>query len=66
MSSDVLKPAEVGKRLGVSPYTVLELIREGRLTAFKIRKQWRISLEDLEDFIAKGKIRKGDGNEDKN
>lgn len=63
MNSEILKPAEVGKRLGVSPYTVLELIREGRLTAFKIRKQWRISLEDLEDFIAKGKIRKGDNNE---
>lgn len=65
MEFNALKPKEVGKKLGVSSYTILELIRGGKLKAFKIRKQWRVLPEDLDEFITQGKLQKGDGDGEK-
>ena len=48
-------PKEVAQVLGVSVYTVHELLREGRLTGFKITSQWRVAEEDLQRFIEEGK-----------
>lgn len=41
---------EVAERFSVSPYTVRELLREGKLRGFKIRNQWRIPVEELKRF----------------
>jgi len=41
---------EVAKQLDLSEYRVRELIREKQIRATKIG-QWRIKLEDLEEFI---------------
>jgi excisionase family DNA binding protein len=49
-------PVEVGRRLGVSAEHVGDLIRAGLLRASNVglgrRPQWRISLTDLDAFLA--------------
>lgn len=44
-------PREVAKILGVSVFTVQELLREGRLKGFKITSHWRISEDELQKFM---------------
>ena len=42
--------AEVAIALGISVSTVRRMIRSGRLSAFRIGRQWRISLASLQAF----------------
>ena len=44
-------PKEVADLLGVSVFTIQELLREGRIKGFKLTSRWRISHEELERFI---------------
>lgn len=50
--SKLLTIKEVAKKLGVSRSTVSLLLREGKLKGMLItERNWRIFLEDLEDYI---------------
>ena len=42
---------EVAARLNVNQATVHELLWEGKLKGFKIRRQWRIEREEVDRFI---------------
>ena len=42
---------EVSKILKLTPLTVAEYIRAGKITAFKVGKEWRMTDEDIEKFI---------------
>lgn len=46
-----LNTQEVADILGVTTYTVHELLRDGRLPGFKIKSQWRIRPHELENFM---------------
>ena len=48
---ELLTIEEVARILKVSMQTVRRMIDEGELKAIKIRGQWRIKREDLQDYI---------------
>lgn len=48
-------PKEVAKILGVSVFTVLNLLKSGRLHGFQIVRRWRIAPEDLDKFMKRKK-----------
>jgi excisionase family DNA binding protein len=48
----MLTTPEVGLRLGVTRQTVLALINDGALPAYRIGKNWRIDPRDLAAYIA--------------
>ena len=48
----LLSVEEAAAFLGYSEKTVLRWIRAGDLKAFKLNRQWRISPEDLDAFLA--------------
>lgn len=47
----LLTPPQVATRLQVNERTVTQWLRKGHLRGFKIGKEWRISLVDLEAFL---------------
>jgi excisionase family DNA binding protein len=59
MSEDVLSPHQVAEILGLHVRTVRNYVRDGRLPARRIGKQYRIAREDLEAFAGKGAGRSG-------
>lgn len=48
---ELLTIEDVSRILRVSIQTVRRMIDEGELKAIKIRGQWRIKREDLQDYI---------------
>ena len=50
---EMLTVEEVAKVLKLSPYTVRELLKEGKLPGRKIGggRQWRVSRDDLEVYL---------------
>ncbi len=50
----LLTPVDVGDRLQVNERTVAQWLRKGHLRGFKIRKEWRVSVKDLEAFLEAG------------
>jgi len=51
MSHDLYSVEQVAERLGLHVRTVRAYVREGRLKALKIGKQYRITRGDLEAFL---------------
>lgn len=47
----LLTPPQVAERLQVNERTVTQWLRKGHLRGFKIGKEWRVSLRDLETFL---------------
>jgi excisionase family DNA binding protein len=45
-----LTTQQAGEILGVTPQRVLALIRNGRLPAIKVGRDWLIAMRDLEKF----------------
>jgi excisionase family DNA binding protein len=41
----------VAKRLKVSPHTVIDYLRKGRLKGIKLAKHWRVREEELQRFL---------------
>ena len=50
----LLTPKEAAKIMAVSPRTIKEWLRRGKMTGIKIRNLWRIRSSDLEKFIQQG------------
>ena len=52
MTSVLLTPEEAARVLGLSPFTVRRLLREGELPGRKVgKRQWRIRSVDLEEYL---------------
>ncbi|MBC7341606.1 MAG: helix-turn-helix domain-containing protein [Clostridia bacterium] len=51
MAERLLTPEEVADRLIVSPKTIRDWLREGKLKGIKTGKLWRIRECDLETFL---------------
>jgi excisionase family DNA binding protein len=51
MSSQLYSTEEVAEQLGLHVRTVRGYVRDGRLRAVRIGKQYRITREDLEEFV---------------
>lgn len=49
--AEMLTPEEVAEYLRVTPATVYTSIRQGRLVAFRVGQQYRISRENLDLFL---------------
>ncbi len=47
----LLTPVDVANRLQVNVRTVTQWLRIGQLRGFKIGKEWRISVNDLEALL---------------
>jgi putative molybdopterin biosynthesis protein len=54
--SEMLTVDEVAERLSVSHGTVRSLIREGELMASRIRRQLRVTEEQLSEYLNKAKV----------
>ena len=52
----LLTPADVAKELKLNILTVYKYIRSGDLSAVRFGRSYRISEEDLENFIDKKRI----------
>lgn len=55
---NLLTPEEAAARMAVSPKTVRDWLREGKLQGVKVSNLWRVRPEDLEAFV-----RRPDGKE---
>lgn len=51
---DYLTLEDVAKRLKVTRRTVYTYVRTGKLGAVRIGRYWRVSEEDLKDFLSNG------------
>lgn len=47
---------EVGEKLNVTPKTIRDWIKSGKLHAFRFGNVYRISEKDINDFIEKSRI----------
>ncbi len=50
----LLTPVDVAKSLQVNERTVVQWLRKGHLRGFKIGKEWRVSVKDLEALLEAG------------
>ncbi len=58
MNNDkLLTPVDIAKRLQVNERTVTQWLRKGHLRGFKVGKEWRVSVKDLEAFLEAGAIK---------
>ncbi|MBM7573591.1 helix-turn-helix domain-containing protein [Aquibacillus albus] len=55
-NADVLTIAQVANYLQISEVTTYKLVKEGKIPAFKVARQWRVKKEDLSQFIEKQKL----------
>jgi excisionase family DNA binding protein len=52
MNNDkLLTPGDIANRLQVNERTVTHWLRKGQLRGFKIGKEWRVSVNDLEALL---------------
>jgi len=49
----IYTPEEIAERLKVSKITVYKWLQNGNLKAFKAGKMWRITRDDLEEFLGR-------------
>jgi excisionase family DNA binding protein len=50
----VLTPEQVAERLHISPLTVGNWLRSGKLKGVKVGRLWRVRERDLEAFLKEG------------
>ncbi len=50
-------PEEVSEQINVKQATVRKWIREGKLKALKLGGLWRISEDQLQEFIRSGQVK---------
>ena len=52
---EIMTISQVAKYLQISEITTYRLIQEGKISAFKVGRGWRIKREDINEFIEKQK-----------
>lgn len=60
-NKQLLTPEQVAERLQVTIRTVYQWLADGDLPAFKLGRAWRISEEDLQEFLKQRKRKGRDG-----
>ncbi len=50
-NNKLLTPTDIANRLQMSERTVTQWLRKGHLRGFKIGKEWRVSVNDLEALL---------------
>ena len=58
MSSDrdeIWTPSDLAERWKISARTVRDMLEQGELPGFKVRREWRIYLSDVLDYEKKSK-----------
>jgi excisionase family DNA binding protein len=50
---EMLTPGEVAERLKISVYSVRRWIKQGELPAYRVGRAWRISTDDLAQWLSK-------------
>ncbi len=50
----LLTPVDIAKSLQVKERTVVQWLRKGHLRGFKVGKEWRVSVNDLEAYLESG------------
>ncbi len=50
-NNKLLTPADVANLMQVNERTVVRWLRKGHLRGFKIGKEWRVSVKDLEALL---------------
>lgn len=53
--TQALTPQQVAEELNVTVTTVHVLLRDGDLKGFKIKRQWRVTREELDAFKTRGR-----------
>jgi len=48
-----LNTKQTSELLNLSPLTITRLIREGKINAFKIGREWVVTQESIEEYQAK-------------
>ena len=59
----ILTEEEVAEKLGYSTSQIRNLIRKGKLKGYKFASSYRVSEDDLQEFINKSIIKKENENE---
>jgi excisionase family DNA binding protein len=54
--TQALTPQQVAEELNVTVTTVHVLLRDGDLKGFKIKRQWRVTREELDAFKTRGRV----------
>jgi len=54
MSKDILTPKQAAEYLGVSKPTIYKLLRQRKIPARRLGKQWRIRKAVLDKFLVGG------------
>ncbi len=55
MNNDkLLTPVDIANRLQVNERAVTQWLRKGHLRGFKVGKEWRVSVKDLEALLEAG------------
>lgn len=50
--------AQVAEKLGIAKKTVRDLINDGSITAYKVGREWRISEQNILNYLNQNKNRK--------
>ena len=53
MEKPLYTTEQVAQRLQVTEFTVREWLKQGKMTGFKAGRSWRISDEDITEFLRK-------------
>jgi len=59
MPDQLLTPQQVAALLQVTPRSILDWLRSGYLTGYKLGRLWRVSQEQVNDLITRGFQEKG-------
>ncbi len=51
INEKLLTPEDIANRLQVKERTVTQWLRKGHLRGFKVGKEWRVSVKDLDVFL---------------
>lgn len=52
-SSALMTPVELATYLGIGRNLAYQLLQEGEIAGFRIKKQWKVSKEAVDRYIAK-------------
>ncbi|WP_339232725.1 helix-turn-helix domain-containing protein [Geobacillus sp. FSL W8-0032] len=65
MASTIYTPKEIAEKLKITSATVINWIKRGDLEALRVGNQWRITQEQLNEFILQKTMNKGENNHEK-
>lgn len=58
MEEEILTTEDMAKQLRVSTKTILTLIKDGHIPAFKVGRVYRVYKEDFDKYLENSKVKK--------